>query len=54
MVDPDYSVIKRQISKAENKVKQAIQRLQPDNLNSNDLVDYLSKLKDITVLQDKL
>ena len=54
MMDPTYSIIKRQISKAENKVKQAIQRFQPDNLNNNDLVDNLHNLKEIAVLQEKL
>ena len=54
MVNPEYSVVKRQINKDEHKVKQAIQRFQPENLNSNDLVDYLSKLKEISALQNKL
>ena len=54
MADHEYSVIERQIAKAENKVKQAIQRFQPDNLNNNDLVDNLHNLKEITVLQEKL
>ena len=32
MADPDYSVTKRVIRKAKQKVKQAIQRFQPENL----------------------
>ena len=51
MVDLNYSARQRDIKKVEYNVKQAICRLQPEDLNSNDLVDYLSKLKDITVLK---
>ena len=53
MADSNYTVVKRQINKAENKIMQAIQKFQPDNLN-NDLDYYQSKLKDIAMLQDKL
>ena len=40
MVELEYSAKQREINKAGHQVKQAIKRFQPENLNSNDLVDY--------------